>query len=262
MNDGQLAGQLAGLLRTDSNLAEYVAVLRSERGGQNARIIARSPAADRPGGPLPPAEALAPFCFLGDARPRSAYQVRHSFVLTSELGLRLYGVCLSDETGTTGDGDSELQCILLLSRHAYLACFQHYLSALLAFHSAPSAATTTSRLLSLTAELRPPVATATLQTDLQAVDSLSDFRFSAPGRGALLDIDVAQTLRLMGVERLIDVWSLVLLEVPLLLFSHDAARLTEAAQAIIELLSPLRWSSADTFCRSISEHADGERRRT
>jgi len=221
-------------------------------------ITSRYPLEDHSDNPL---NSMVPqFCFslLGDevtsAKDYSLPTIHH-FVLTDEVGRKLYGTCLTVWEGCQDNldgfakkeegGQRYLPRVLcLLSTWPYLTAFREYLAQLwrLATTTNLMAAPIERFVINICAEVPAPPP-GIFEVRMTILDSV--IRFWAPPANQPIPyvaLPFEILFQCLDLSNVLFVWYALVLEQKVLLVSSQASLLTVCAEILCSLLFPLRWS--------------------
>lgn len=238
------------------------------------KITARYPIEDHPDDPLNP--MILQFCYPSSETivPTRQYEMPrvHHFVLTNDRGTKIYGTCLtmheeyvSEDKGSwrtarpvRTDQEAEgvevsvdQKCTLyipkilcLLSTWSYLTAFRQYLAQLYRLASTTNVMTAPLEryIVNVCKEIPAPPPGA-YEIEVSLLDTT--IRFWAPPARlpiAYVALPYQVLFDCLEIDRIIYVWSALLVERKVLLLSSQYSILTVCAEIFSSFLFPLRWS--------------------
>jgi hypothetical protein len=239
------------------------------------KITARYPATDHVDNPLNP--MITQFCYpVGDAVvPSLEYQMPrvHHFVLTNEMGRKVYGTCLTfyeeycppvnnpwrrkDFVHDSAERDIEVtmedegkftlylpRCLCILSIWPYVTAFREYLAQLYRLATATNCMTAPIEryIMNICMEIPSPPPGA-FEVQVNILDSV--IRFWAPPAKlpiAYVALPYQVLFDCLDVENILHLWYCLTMERNILLVSSQYSLLTVCSEILCSLLYPMKWS--------------------
>ena len=190
---------------------------------------------------------ISPFCFPeAEIVQPSSDPYLHDFVLTDERGMKRYAVCLRTwRCRIVGNEDSDVTCFCVVSNQPRFEqlrqCLGLFYDGVMASSDSKKAKQVEALIWKLIHQVVvPPAGCISFQVSMPGSGQMV-LDMPSPRQLPILDYDIVPIIKTLGYQKLVHLFTLLLLEKSVIVYSASSTLVTRTCELLVNLLHPFQW---------------------